>query len=126
MEDTLIIISSLKYAYDIRKLIEEKFPELKLKVFIDNDTPVKDDEDVKENLDFESLLEEWVKTKKKENDDATPSMPNPYDPMKDIILMYGCPITPFHTISSAEDTIRSKDFNSDFNSNTNTNAKNEI
>lgn len=117
MEDTLIIISSLKYAYDIRKLIEEKFPELKLKVFIDNDTPAKDDEDVKENLnfenlDFESLLEEWVKTKKKENDDANPSMPNPYDPMKDVILMYGCPITPFHTISSAEETLQNKDFNS--------------
>ena len=68
MEDTLIIISSLKYAYDIRKLVEEKFPELKLKVFIDDDTPAKDDDGVKETLDFESLLEEWVKTQKKEND----------------------------------------------------------
>lgn len=112
MEDTLIIISSLKYAYDIRKLIEEKFPELKLKVFIDNDTPDKDNEEVKENMDFESLLEKWVKTQKKENDDANPSMPKPYDPMKDIILMYGCPITPFHTISSAEEALQNKDFNS--------------
>ena len=39
-------------------------------------------------------------------------MPNPYDPMKDIILMYGCPITPFHTVSSAEEALQNKDFNS--------------
>lgn len=110
MEDTLIIISSLKYAYDIRKLIEEKFPELKLKVFIDDDddTQKKDNTTNGGGIDLEDFL-------KKIGPDKTNPTPPSTDPWptypRDIVLMYGCPVTDFHTVTAAEQKL--KDINED-------------
>ena len=111
MEDTLIIISSLKYAYDIRKLIEEKFPELKLKVFIDdeNSTQKKDNATNDGGID----LEDFLKKISPETNPPSPSTdPWPTYP-RDIVLMYGCPVTDFHTIKAAEEKL--KDVNEDAN-----------
>lgn len=113
MKDTLIIISSLKYAYDIRKLIEEKFPELKLKVFIDdeNDTQKKDNTPNDDGIDLEDFL------KKINPDKIDPTIPSP-DPWptypRDIVLMYGCPVTDFHTIKAAEQSLKNTNEDANF------------
>lgn len=108
MEDTLIIISSLKYAYDIRKLIEEKFPELNLKVFIDDEADTQKKDDAKNNggIDLEDFL------KKVNPVETNPDSTNPWPTFpRDIVLMYGCPVTDFHTVTAAEQKL--KDMNED-------------
>ena len=116
MEDTLIIISSLKYAYDIRKLVEEKFPELKLKVFIDdeNDTQKKDNTKKEGLVDLEDFLKKIgpgeICPDEPPADEPSADKPWPTYP-RDIVLMYGCPVTDFHTVTAAEQKL--KDINED-------------
>lgn len=112
MDKPFIIMCTGDKAEEVKKLIKEKFPELDVKIYTEEEEVDPDEELIRKTV--EEVLKRLGEKKTPDPVIPDPIIDDPWnkspwpDIGRDIVLMYGCPTPSFHTIAKAEENLKQK------------------